>query len=95
MGIFFWPFMIAAIVLSVIAIASKKASLLVIAFILFIPFSLYLAATPLFEWWGMIFPMFYLAAAYFLRKNIRWLAIVLVSINIILVGWIGFTVLFQ
>ncbi|SOC13354.1 hypothetical protein SAMN05880501_107164 [Ureibacillus xyleni] len=95
MGIFFWPFMIASIVLSVMAIASKKASLLVITFILFIPISLYLAATPRFEWWGMVFPLFYLGAAYFLRKNIRWLSAMLISPNILLIGWIGFTVMFQ
>lgn len=95
MGLFFWPFMIASIACSIIALIKKKAIFLVIAFILFIPLSLYLAATPRFEWLGMAFPLLYLGAAYSLRKNIKWLPALLISPNILLVGWIGYTVLSQ
>jgi hypothetical protein len=49
MGLFFWPFMIASIVFSSIASVSIKAIFLVISFILIIPLTLYLAATPRFE----------------------------------------------
>ncbi|WP_071395113.1 hypothetical protein [Bacillus tuaregi] len=95
MGLFFWPFMIASIVFSFIALVSKKAIFLVISFILIIPLSLYLAATPRFEWWGLIFPFFYLGAALSLRKNIRWLSALLISPNILLIGWIGYAVINQ
>jgi hypothetical protein len=90
LGLFFWPLMIASIILSVLALGTKKSMFLVISSILILPLSLYLAATPRFEWWGLIFPFFYLGAAFFLRKNIRWLPVLLISPNIILIGWIGF-----
>lgn len=48
MTILFWPFMIASIVFSLIAIAQKKPLFLVVSFVLIIPFSLYLAAMPTF-----------------------------------------------
>ncbi|MCQ6277534.1 hypothetical protein JMM81_21990 [Bacillus sp. V3B] len=56
MALLFWPFMIASIIFSFIALGSKKAKFLVISCILIIPLSLYLAATLLFEWWDLIFP---------------------------------------
>ncbi|HZG71239.1 MAG TPA: hypothetical protein VEY51_06825 [Chondromyces sp.] len=95
MGLFFWPFMIASIVFSFIALVSEKALFLVISSILITPLSLYLSATPRFEWWGLIFPFFYLGAALSLRKNIRWLSALLISPNILLIGWIAYTVLIQ
>ncbi len=95
MGLLFWPFMIASIVFSFIALGSKKAKFLVISCILITPLSLYLAATPRFEWWGLLFPLFYLGAALSLRKNIRWLSVVLISPNILLIGWIGYFVMNQ
>lgn len=95
MGLLFWPFMIASIVFSFIALGSKKAKFLGISCILIIPFSLYLVATPRFEWWGLIFPFLYLGAALALRKNIRWLAVLLISPNILLIGWIGYAVMNQ
>ncbi|WP_246197241.1 hypothetical protein [Cytobacillus depressus] len=58
MGLFFWPFMIASIILSFIALVLKKPILLVISCLLITPLSLYLAATPRFEWWGLIFPFY-------------------------------------
>jgi hypothetical protein len=95
MGLLFWPFMIASIVFSFIALGSKKPKFLVISFLLITPLSLYLAATPRFEWWGLIFPFFYLGAALSLRKNIRWLSVLLISPNIFLIGWIGYYVMNQ
>lgn len=95
MELFFWPFMIASIVFSLIALVSKKAIYLLISFILIIPLSLYLAATPRFEWRGLIFPFFYLGAALSLKKNIRWLSALLITPNILLIGWIGYAVIIQ
>jgi hypothetical protein len=95
MGLLFWPFMIASIVFSFIAIGSKKPKFLVISFPLIMPLSLYLAATLRFEWWGLIIPFFYLGAALSLRINIRWLSVLLISPNIFLIGWIGYHVMNQ
>jgi hypothetical protein len=94
-GLLFWPFMIASIIFSFIALGTKKSMFLVISIILIIPLSLYLAATPRFEWWGLIFPFLYLGAAFSLRKNIRWLPALLISPNILLIGWIGYSVINQ
>ncbi|WP_066295607.1 hypothetical protein [Bacillus sp. FJAT-29937] len=95
MGLFFWPFMIASIVLSIIGLRLKKPILLVISCLLITPLSLYLAATPRFEWWGLIFPFFYLGAALSLKRNFRWLSALLISPNILLIGWMGFAVVTQ
>lgn len=95
MGLLFWPCMIASIVCSVIALLLKKPMLLVISCLLIIPLSLYLAATPRFTWWGLIFPFFYLGAALSLRKKVWWLSALLISPNILLIGWLGYTVMNQ
>ncbi|MDQ0216137.1 hypothetical protein J2S13_002559 [Oikeobacillus pervagus] len=81
MGLFFWPFMIASIIFSFIALILKRPIFLVISCLLVTPLSLYLTATPHFEWWGVIFPFFYLGAALSLSKNMRWLSVVLISPN--------------
>ncbi|NEU29432.1 hypothetical protein GN156_01340 [bacterium LRH843] len=93
MGLLFWSCMIASIIFSFIAICSNKAKYLVLSCILIIPLSLYLAATPRFEWWGLIFLFFYLGAALSVRTNIKWLSLLLVLPNILLIGWIGYFVM--
>ncbi len=93
MELFFWPFMIASLFFSIFAIRIKKPKFLIISAILIFPLSLYLAATPRFEIWGLIFPLFYLGAALSLTKKIVWLAIMLILPNFFLIGWIGYSVL--
>lgn len=95
MAFLFWPFMIVSLILSVLSIYKNKPLLLVISAVLLVPLSLYLAATPRFEIWGLIFPLFYVGAAVFLAKKVKWLSILLVSPNFILIGWIGFSVMNQ
>ncbi|MHA6260562.1 hypothetical protein ACXYMX_11815 [Sporosarcina sp. CAU 1771] len=95
MYLLFWPFILASIVLSFVAISMRKPLFLVFSFLLFIPFSLYLAATPLFSWWGLIFPFFYLGSAFSLRKNRVRLSILLIVPVLLLVGWFGVVVLIQ
>ncbi|MDR6999938.1 hypothetical protein [Neobacillus niacini] len=95
MQLLFWPCMIASIILAICAIGLKKSKLLVLSAILLVPISLYLAATPRFEWWGLIFPFFYWGAAVSLKKKIMWLAILLVIPNFYLIGWLGYVVLNQ
>lgn len=95
MSLLFWPFMIASLILAILAICIKKPVLLVISSVLIIPLSLYLAATPRFEFWGLVFPLFYVGAAVSLAKSIRWLSILLITPNFILIGWLGFAVMTQ
>ncbi|CAM3064103.1 hypothetical protein FITA111629_01400 [Filibacter tadaridae] len=95
MVLLFWPFMLASIIFSFVALSKKKPLFLVISFLLIIPFSLYLAATPLFRWWGLILPLFYLGAALSLRKHMRWLSALLILPIIILIGWLGYVVITQ
>lgn len=95
MQLLFWPFMILSVVVAITAIMKKKPLFLVIASILILPLSLYLAATPRFEWWGLIFPLFYLGSAYSLAKKYLWLTILLVIPNFLLIGWLGIIVINQ
>ena len=95
MVLFFWPFMLASIIFSIVALSKKKPLFLIISFLLIIPFSLYLAATPLFRGWGLVYPLFYLGAALSLKKNLRWLSALLISPIIILIGWLGYVVYFN
>lgn len=95
MGILFWPFMLASIVFSFFALLKKKPLFFVISFLLILPFSLYLAATPLFKWWGLLFPFCYLGAALSLRKKMFWLSIVFNLPVLILIGWVGYVVVTQ
>ncbi|WP_099353881.1 hypothetical protein [Fredinandcohnia onubensis] len=95
MAFLFWPFMIASLILSVLSIYKNKPFLLVIAAVLLVPLSLYLAATPRFEIWGLIFPLFYIGAAVSQAKKIIWLSVLLIVPNFVLIGWIGFSVMNQ
>jgi len=87
--------MILSVVLAIYSLNSKKPLFLVIASVLILPLSLYLAATPRFEIWGLIFPLFYAGAAWCLVKRKIWLSVVLVIPNFLLIGWLGFAVLTQ
>ncbi|THE10769.1 hypothetical protein E1I69_17650 [Bacillus timonensis] len=95
MEFLFWPFMISSLILSILAVRLKKPSMLVISSILLLPMALYLAATPRFEIWGLVFPLFYVGAAVSLAKRIKWLSLLLIAPNFILIGWIGFSVMNQ
>ncbi|EKN66155.1 hypothetical protein BABA_17132 [Neobacillus bataviensis LMG 21833] len=95
MQLLFWPCTIASLVLCIFSLGFRKSKLLVISSLLILPMSLYLAATPLFLIWGLIFPLLYLGAAKFITKKMIWPAILLVIPNYLLVGWLGSVVLNQ
>lgn len=95
MVILFWPFIIIAVILSFIALAARKPLFLIISFVLIIPLSLYLAATPLFKWWGPLLPFFYLASALALRKNQLWLTALLNVPVVVIAVWLGYAVITQ
>ncbi|MDN3018309.1 hypothetical protein PH210_19200 [Paenibacillus sp. BSR1-1] len=91
----FWPFTIISLTLSIIAIALNKRKILYISSILILPMSLYLAATPRFEVWGLIFPLLYVGAGISLKKKTRWLAFLLVVPIFLAFAWLGYIVINQ
>lgn len=95
MALLFWPCMIASLIVSILALGTKQAKLLVISALLILPLSLYLAATPLFSIWGLIFPILFLLASRLVKLKRVGLALLLIAPNFVLVGWLGFVVLTQ
>ncbi|WP_248928019.1 hypothetical protein [Paenibacillus hamazuiensis] len=92
---FFWPFMILSILISILGLIFNKHRLLYVSAALIIPLSLYLAATPAFELWGLIFPFFYIGSALYIKKGKRIIALFLNSPNYFIIGWLGYVVLNQ
>jgi hypothetical protein len=91
----FWPLMIASVIGSFFVILNKSYRTLYISALIIIPMSLYLAAMPRFQIWGLIFPLFYLGSAMCIRKNKYILAF---SVNLpvyLVIGWLGYVVLSQ
>lgn len=95
MQLFFWPCMLASLILAIMAINLKKSNLLFISAILILPTSLYLAATPRFQIWGLVFPLLYVGAAILQKKKLTWLAVLLCLPNFLLIAWLGYSVLTQ
>ncbi|MCM3569148.1 hypothetical protein [Neobacillus mesonae] len=93
MQILFWPCMIASLILAILALSLKRAKLLFISTILNLPMSLYLAATPRFHLWGLIFPLLYAGAAVTLKRKKLGLAALLIVPNFVLICWLGYSVL--
>ncbi|CAH0118542.1 MULTISPECIES: hypothetical protein [unclassified Paenibacillus] len=95
MAILFWPCMIASVVLSLIGIVFLRHQFLYVSAALIVPMSLYLAATPLFMGWGLVFPLCYIGSALALRNNRPRLSL-LASVPVYgVIGWLAFTVLSQ
>jgi hypothetical protein len=90
----FWSFAIASLLISILAISLKKTKLLFVSSVLILPLSLYLAATPRFGIWGLVFPFFYIGAAISLSRKLMWLSILLTVPNFLLIGWIA-DIIFQ
>ncbi len=92
--VFGWPAIVASIALSAMGIVRRRPKWLVVAAIVALPFSLYLAGTPAFGWLGLSIPLFLAGASVASRYNhpkvawsllvpyvggIGWLAIVVMS----------------
>jgi hypothetical protein len=95
MGILFWALMISSLIISIIALVIKKPSFFIYAAVCILPLSLYLAATPKFQFIGLIFPFFFVGAAFIIRNYNLWFSIVLISPNFLLIAWLGYAVLNQ
>lgn len=88
----FWIMIYVSVIVSVIGLVFQKSYLLYIAAVPMLPLALYLAATPLFRYWGLIFPFLYVGSAVLVQRKKRILAVVLSVPAYLLVGWLMYTV---
>jgi hypothetical protein len=73
--VFGWPAIVLSIALSVMAIVRGRPRWLVVAAIVALPFSLYLAGSPLFGWLGLTIPLLLVGASvasYYERPKVAW-----------------------
>ena len=90
-----WPGIISSLVISIKGVNASQARLVLVGAILAMPFSWYIAMTPLFGNWGFIFPVTLAGAAIATRQRVNWLAWVLLLPYAVLVAWMAVTVLTQ
>ncbi|WP_339321204.1 hypothetical protein [Paenibacillus sp. FSL W8-0194] len=66
--------------------------MLYLSAVLLLPLALYLAATPRFQLWGLVFPLLFAASAILIQRKRRWLAVMLSIPVYLLVAWLMYTV---
>jgi len=91
--VFGWPAIGLAIVLSVLGIAKKRLTILVVSAVIATPFSFYLGTTPRVGWLGFMIPVLLIGAGVAVRYRqvqIAWLLLVPV---LVVVGWVASLVL--
>ena len=93
--IFGWPFIILSLLFAVTGILTKRSGLLVAGAILFVPPAWYVSGYPVIRWFGMLLPVSILGAAYFLKKDRRMLAWLLVLPPAFVSAWLAFLVMAQ
>lgn len=93
--VFGWPAILLALVLSVLAIAKRKPSLLAASAVIAAPFSLYVGGTPRVGWLGLIIPVLLIGAG--VSVHYRWVgtAWLLVVPVVVVVGWVASIVMVQ
>ena len=90
-----WSSIISSLVISIIGVIANRGSFVLVGAILAIPFSWYIAMTPLFGYWGFMFPVTLAGAAIASRQRVNWLAWILLLPYTVLVVWMAATVLTQ
>jgi hypothetical protein len=93
--IFGWPFIIAALILSIVGAATKLPRYLVAGAIFFMPPSLYLSGFPAIRWLAYLLPFFILGSAYFVGKNRSWISWLLLLPPIGVSVWLAALVMEQ
>ena len=93
--IFGWPAILGAIALSATGIIHGRPKLLIVGAVISLPFSFYLAGSPVFGWLGFIMPSSLVASAiasYHHHSGIAWsLFAPFVAVS----GWLALLVLSQ
>jgi len=93
--IFGWPFIIAALILSVVGVAAKLPKYLVAGAIFFMPPSLYMSGLPPIRWLAFLLPFSILGAAYFVQRNRAGIAWMLLLPPVAISLWLAYLVMEQ
>ena len=70
-------------------IPGRRPSWLISAAVLVLPASLYLTATPRFQYVGLLPPVFLLLAAYAVRRQTVWVGVLLVTGTVLFLSWVA------
>ena len=90
--ILFWVATLTSMVLSAVGVSTRSRRLLMIAGACALPLSLYLAATPRFQWFGLLLPVPQVLAGIVIERS-RPMAIVLASVFPGFVVWLETTIM--
>ena len=91
--VFGWPAILASISLSAMGIVRKRPKWLVVAAIVALPFSLYLAGSPAFRWFGLAMPLLLVGAgiaSYYDKARVAW---TLLAPFVGVSGWLAIVVM--
>ncbi len=93
--LFGWPDILAALALSVMGIVRRRPAWLVVAAIVAVPFSLYLAGSAEFGWLWLIFPLLLLGASIAIYCHHTRTAWSLLAPFVGVSGWLAIAVMSQ
>lgn len=93
--VFGWPAILLSITLSVMGIVRRRPKWLVVVAIIALPFSLYLAGSPLFGWLGLTIPLFLAGASISIRYRQTGVAWFLLAPFVGVSGWLAVAVMSQ
>lgn len=94
-ALLFWPAIAAGLVVSCVGILGRRPSWLVGASILVLPASLYLTATPRFQYVGLLPFVLVLLAAYAVRRQAIWFGGLCVAVTVVFLSWVAFVLLIR
>lgn len=88
-----WPGIITSFLLSLLGLIRKQPRWLVLGAIFALPISLYLSATPRFQYFMAVLPLFQFAAAYIIYKRKKaWIAWLLLVPFVSTMTWLGLNI---
>ena len=93
--LFGWPAILVALALSVMGVVRKRPKLLVVAAIVVVPFSLYLAGSPGVGWRGLIIPLLLSGASISIYHHHTRVAWFLLAPFLGVSGWLAIAVMSQ
>lgn len=93
--VFGWPGILVSIALSVMGIVRGRPKWLFAAAIIALPFSLYLAGSPLFGWLGLSIPLLLAGAGISIRHRHTRVAWFLLAPFVGVSGWLAIAVMSQ
>ncbi len=91
--LFGWPAILVSIALSIMGIVRRRPKWLVVAAIVALPFSLYLAGSPAFGWLGLSIPLLLAGASVASRYDQSMVAWSLLAPFVGVSGWLAIVVM--